>query len=83
MKGRLLPEAYPHAMLTLKVVLDDVSLWHAGCVQGDVELLRQAQAAMRGTYILAKEKLQYLDDLPYLLARLHQPWGQGPMSPPM
>ena len=71
-KGRLLPEAYPHAMQHLRAALDEVTSWTAGFLDGNAELLRQGQGCMRGAWLLAKEKLQYLDELPYLLSRLNE-----------
>ena len=85
-KGRLLPEAYPHATETLRNALAEVNSWDHGRLSDDLVLFRQAQACMRGTYLLALEKLQHLDEVPYLLARLDEPgvrdrcllqWGEG------
>ena len=71
-KGRLLPEAYPHAMQHLRADLDEVTSWTVGFVDGDAVLLRQAQACMRGAWMFAQEKLQHLDELPHFLSRLNE-----------
>ena len=72
-KGRRLDEAFLHARAHLRLALDEINSWEPRMVGGDIDLLRQIQAVMRGTWMLSCEKIQFLDELPYLLARLHQP----------
>ena len=72
-KGRLLPEAFPHATAVLTAAMHEVSSWQTSRLGGNTELLRQAQACMRGTTALVLEKLTYLDEIPYLLARVNEP----------
>ena len=72
-KGKLLAEAYPHSMAHLRAALEEVSKWNASDAGGDAQLLRQLQACVRSTWLLAQEKFRHYDELPYLLARLHEP----------
>ena len=71
-KGRLLPEAFPKAMLHLEEALREIDGWDENVV-GDVPILRSGQAAMRATWLMAKEKLAHYDHIPWLLGRLDQP----------
>ena len=57
----------------LQGALSEVNTWEAERFGGDRVLLRQAQACMRGSFLLAQEKVAYLDELPWLLARLQEP----------
>ena len=40
---------------------------------GDTQLLRQMQACMRFSFLMAGEKLDFLEHVLWLLVRLHQP----------
>ena len=72
-KGKLLAEAYPHSMAHLRAALEEVSKWNASDAGGDAQLLRQLQACVRSTWLLAQDKFRHYDELPYLLARLREP----------
>ena len=53
--------------------MQEVNSWQAARLGGNTELLRQGQACMQGTTALVLEKLKYLDEIPYLLARVNEP----------
>lgn len=72
-KGRRLREAFSHATRVLEAGLVEATAWGPEDYDGDANLWRECQGAVRYTCILAKEKLGYLNKVPYLLARLDEP----------
>ena len=73
MKGRLLTFAYTHAKEHMRDSLDEVNGWTPGDALGDTTLMRQMQACMRYAWLLSEDKLEFLNQVPWLLARLNQP----------
>ena len=73
MKGRLLSEAHPFAMAHLRVAVAECEGWAPGMCDGDTILVRQMQACMKATFLLAEEKLEVFNQIPCLLSRLHEP----------
>ena len=71
-KGRLLSRAFQYGTQHMHDAMVEVNSWDVSKTCGDVSVLRQAQACMRSTWLLAQEKLRFLDELPYLLCRLHE-----------
>ena len=69
-KGRLLHLAWPHASAVFDEVLREVQEWQPERFDGDLVLQQQCEASLRATVARAKEKLHYLDRVPYLFARL-------------
>ena len=72
-KGRRLPEAHSFALGVLHDAMTQAGAWGPEMFGGDAELVRQTQAVIRGSWLAAKEKLAFLDRLPYLLCRLNEP----------
>lgn len=71
-KGRRLGEAWQYGMKAMDLALAEIQSWSAADLNDNAELLRQAQACMRGAWLLARDKLAFLDTLPFLLGRLEQ-----------
>ena len=59
-KGRRLGEAYEYGMTAMNDALAEVGSWSVAYVGDDVELLRQLQGCVRGTWLLARDKLSSL-----------------------
>ena len=73
-KGRLLKVAYPHAVRELDAGLADAQTWEVTeFAPLQFNFTSQVLAAVRMTHAVAFKKLQYLDRVPYVLAR----WGEG------
>ena len=72
-KGRRIGQAYLHAMNWLRCALEEISAWTPGMLGGDLDLLRQGQACMRATWLMAQDKLRVFDEVPCLLTRLDEP----------
>ena len=51
--------------------MEECNVWEAGRFGNNLGLLRQTQAVMRNTYLYAMGKLQHLEEIQYLLSRLH------------
>ena len=69
--GRRSPEAYDYAMPRLEAVLNGIRQWRASGTGDDVELLWQAQACTRATFLSASEKLELMETILWLLSKLH------------
>ena len=72
MKGRRLPEAYEKAMSQLRWGLEQANNWEFGFFT-DNALLTQCQGCVRAVYSAGVAKFRFLDEIPYLCARLRQP----------
>jgi hypothetical protein len=72
-KGRRIVEAYPHAVAELRNFLNVANSWTVSKFDGDLSLLLQCQACVRATFALALQKIDFLNCLPWNLARLGQP----------
>ena len=71
-KGRRLPQAHSFAMNPLRDGLAQADAGTVECFDGEREVLDAAQAVVRATFQLRVVKLDYLDRIPYLVARLRQ-----------
>lgn len=69
MIGRRLQEAYPVTSSALRDGLALAESWPA-LKFGDPSLLADAQGAVRCAYALALEKISFMEDIPYLAARI-------------
>ena len=74
-KGRCLQQAYPHAVKALRAAYDEANLWDSQSLafDGDSVLWREAQGAVRLVYLAALRKIDFLNHLIWLLARLGEP----------
>ena len=72
--GRRLPEAEMYVDSKLNADLRASNLWNLNSFSGiSQEKLSMLQVCVRGTFVLAKIRHQYLSTVPWLLARLLQP----------
>ena len=71
-KGRRLPEAYGHAMSTLRDGLKQANEWSAYFwgLPGDWAMF---QGCVRNTFLQGSRKFDFLDKVPWLIARLAEP----------
>jgi hypothetical protein len=72
-RGRRVHSAYLHAKATLEGGLTVCNAWTLGFCDGDADLLRHGQGCVRGLVVLAFKKLDFLNCVPWLLARLDEP----------
>lgn len=72
-KGRRLAEAFPFGMQALREGLEIANHWTVQEFSGNHVLLQNAQGAVRDMYHSAARRLEFLDGLPWALARLLQP----------
>ena len=72
-KGRRLAEAYPWTTSYLQSKLDEVNDWAPGTFFANYQMHLDGQSAFRWIYGLTLEKLDYLNRVPWLLARLLDP----------
>lgn len=73
MKGRRLKEAYRHACSVLEDGLATANAWTVVEWSCDMAALLEWQACVRATHHLAMRKLDFLNKVPWLLARLDEP----------
>lgn len=72
-RGRRVAQAYRFAVDKLKVALDECNLWTANRFGGDVGMLDACQGCTRYAYSLTLKKIEHLNCIPWLLARLEEP----------
>jgi len=70
-RGRLLATAYETAKKSFEDALQECNEWAIGRF-GFVYIWQQGQAAVRRLFVTGMELIAYLDELPWLLARLRQ-----------
>ena len=68
-KGRRVYQAYDHMKTTLNAAMQDADTWTESMFP-DRAHLQAAQGVVRSTFGLCMRKCEYLDRLPFLLARL-------------
>lgn len=68
--ARRLAEAHSKVCQVMDQMLDDANAWTPERFGGDTILWQECQGAVRFTCIYAREKVEFLDRVPYLLARL-------------
>ena len=72
-RGRILHLAYDHSNAVFDGILREMAAWVPQRFDNDVLFMTQVECCVRSTIARAREKLHYLEVLPYLLCRL----GQG------
>ena len=74
-KGCRLQQAYPHAVKAIRAAYDEANLWDSQSLafDGDSVFWREAQGAVRFVYLAALRKIDFLNHLRWLLARLGEP----------
>jgi hypothetical protein len=86
-KGKRMSTAYTYAVGRLRCILNAATSWTAAHFNGDYGMTAQAHSCIRFAFALGLEKLEYLNTLPWLFARLDQPgvtdkcieqWGAVP-----
>ena len=73
LKGCRMHQAYVHACAHLAAGLADANMWTPEKFLGDAEFLRDAQGCVRGSFMMGRMRLAYLDQVPYLASRLDEP----------
>ena len=76
-KGRRMLKAYQFGMQGLRRMLAESNLWTLSSMRGNQVLLDSCQGCVRGIYYMGCRQLSYLNCVPYLLARLHEPGVRG------
>ena len=79
-KGRVLPWAWNKCCLTLNDLLCDANSWDLGTWGGGKIFLRQVRGMVKAVYSRGKQKTVFLDEVPYILARLGREVGIGPKA---
>jgi len=72
-KGRLLSKAYDHATSKLQAGLSIANSWKPHTFGGDAKFVAELQGCVRYVVSTARIKLDFLDRVPVLCARLRQP----------
>lgn len=76
-KGRNLPRAHTEGLAKLRVGLSEANAWVEATYGGGQLFLDQVQGCARKAFAIAVQKLDHLDKLPFLLARLGEPGVRG------
>lgn len=88
-KGRRLGSAFTFASQSLRDGLAEGNAWTIADFNGDEALWQQGQGAVRAMYEMGLRRIDFLNGLPYILARLKQPgiaakcvelWGSVPAA---
>ena len=72
-KGRRIQEAYSFGVGELRAILDECNSWAPETFGFEGRVFEETQACCRFAFALGMEKLEFLNCVPWLFARMNQP----------